>query len=290
MLVWQAIPDVRSRSTGRIVGALESYAPAHVGWTRTPKEADAWLLHVVGRRDATLALVERARLLRKKVLIVQYCVRSTLQPSTEAWRELWERAWLVWSYLPLDDYLTEDGGLPLRFPFYHAPLGADGSVFQHRVGERDIRLVTSGFAWTSESVRECALAAAGIGPVVHIGADLRRREIGEYVTDATDEQVASVYQRAKYVSGLRRTEGFELPAAEGLLCGARPILFDLPCYRHWYGSYAEYVPVGPRAAVQASIHATIAREPRQVRPAEAARAADLFSWRRVVEEFWRRAL
>ena len=39
---------------------------------------------------------------------------------------------------------------------------------------------------------------------------------------------------------LRKHEGFEIPGAEALFCGTRPLVFDLPSYR-WYRGHAAFL-------------------------------------------------
>jgi glycosyltransferase involved in cell wall biosynthesis len=130
------------------------------------------------------------------------------------------------------------------------------------------------------------LAAQGLGlDVQHLGSTLGRPGVACYV-DVSDQDVARLYQRSRYVSGLRRIEGFELPAAEGLLCGARPILFDRPHYRKWYGDLAVYIPEEPRPQAQASIADVLAGPYRCVTAEERDAAAAWFSWERVCRGFW----
>ena len=44
----------------------------------------------------------------------------------------------------------------------------------------------------------------------------------------------------RYVAVLRKHEGFEIPGAEALFCGTRPLVFDLPSYR-WYRGHATFL-------------------------------------------------
>jgi hypothetical protein len=103
-----------------------------------------------------------------------------------------------------------------------------------------------------------------------------------------DEQLAAIYNECEFTSGLRRIEGFELPAAEGLLCGSRPIMFDKPHYKHWYGDWAYYIPELDREGVLECLKFIFDNEKaKPVTDEEWENAAALFNWPRLVGDFWR---
>src|SRR5207253_7002977 len=106
----------------------------------------------------------------------------------------------------------------------------------------------------------------------------------------SDIQLATLYAQCHYVSGLRRIEGFELPAAEGLLCGARPILFDRDHYRNWYGSLAEYITESDRPGVVAQLVDLFGRQVRTVTADERNEAVRRFHWPTILNGFWERCL
>jgi glycosyltransferase involved in cell wall biosynthesis len=196
------------------------------------------------------------------------------------------------SYYPLDLWIREDGGVPVDFHFYHAPLGVDASIFTlPPVGShRDILVCTSGFQRNQESVAECDEAAVSLdGRIFQLGPHLdRMKSQVSYATGITDEELARWYRQCQWVSGLRRHEGFELPAAEGLLCGARPLLYDRPHYRHWFDGWAEFVPEEPHDLVVENLKRLFARGPKRVSEEEREFAARRFNWEQIVREFWGR--
>ncbi|MCI0562764.1 MAG: hypothetical protein MN733_30145, partial [Nitrososphaera sp.] len=105
-----------------------------------------------------------------------------------------------------------------------------------------------------------------------------------------DSDLARLYNRCDYVSGLRFTEGFELPVLEGIACGARPICFDLPCYRNWFENFAEFVPhVKGRDLVQ-QLTAILSRTPQRLSPHERRSLLAFFSWERIARVFWQSLL
>lgn len=300
-------PPGLSRAMTRIATALAASLPE--GWVAVDDEAaaDIVVLHVVGYPE-TEAKVAALRAAGKLYAIVQCCMRSTQRPSTLDWLGLWAGAVAVWSYLDLASLVREDlqaARADLRLDikaldaantmaaralshFYHAPLGADPAVFRPWPNAKTRIVMTSGYVAESEGVRECAEAARRVGrPMSHLGPDL---QVGAHVSSflgIADTQLAQLYSLCEFVAGLRRCEGFELPAAEGLLCGARPVMFDRPHYRQWFGSLAEYVPEGSEAEVTDALAALFARGARPVTDDERAEAMRRFDWPSIVAGFWK---
>lgn len=267
----------------RVRNALVRYAPAWVSVVDDPRKAELRVLHVNGRLERQLALARGAG----SVAVIQYTVRRTQRPNTASWLPLWRGARVVWSYLDLAALMREDGTKG-AVGHYLAPLGADPEIFQNRTdAPRFYKVCTSG-TWLTEGVRECCLAAGRLGRhALHLGEELNSALV-DCRTGLTDLSLADLYSRCEFVSGLRRTEGFELPMAEGLLCGARPVTFDQPHYRRWFGSMADYVQESARNDVADQLTALFREGPRPVTQLERESAVELFSWERVVRGFWER--
>lgn len=281
----------------RVAGALEQWAPKGLTITRQADTADLVVLHVIGYPE-TVAAVDHLRNTGGRYAIMQYCLRSTQEPNTAAWLHIWQGAEVVWSYYNLDELMSEDGISPLSLSrgFYYAPLGVDLERFKPlpTMGERYV-ILTSGYVAESECVAECFEAAERIGRrVYHLGpasemAAIRGPHV-DFGLGISDDELARAYSRSDFVAGMRRVEGFEMPAAEGLLCGARPIMLDRPHYRAWFEPWAEFVPeIEPAALTNALVEIMLAGT-RIVTDAEREAAAERFNWQTLVEEFWRRAL
>ncbi len=251
-------------------------------------EADVVVLHVIGFPE-TVAAIASIKARGQKYVMIQYCLRTTQEPSTEKWLPLWKDALFVWSYYDLQALCLEDGTSP-EFAFFHAPMGVDPKVFRLPAVEERRRwtTLTSGYLAGPESVGEVVAANRALNTwVYHLGPDLR---LGysqmSSVKDIPDATLIEVLQATKYVSGLRRSEGFEMIALEGLLCGARPILYDKPHYRQWYGDHAEYVPEESPDAVALAVQEVLRQEPRPVTPKEWQTVADFFDWARIYAGFF----
>ncbi len=124
----------------------------------------------------------------------------------------------------------------------------------------------------------------------HLGPNVRRDPRITCWQGMDDKALAKIWASCDYVSGLRRTEGFEFPAVEGLICGARPVLFDRRHYQTWYGELAEYVPESSRPEVIDSLEGLFRSPYRPVTESEQAEAARRFGWPWLCHDFWKRCL
>jgi glycosyltransferase involved in cell wall biosynthesis len=276
----RAIPSGLSRGIHRVARALEDYKPDWVTVVKDPKEADLWVLHVIGHGsmeefDATLARGAR-------VAMIQYCLRTTENPSAEAWLPYWNRAELVMSYYDLAAYAGDS------FKFMYTSLGVDTEVFQPCLTQKKLHVIgTSGTIAATEGVKEANDAALRLSRrQLHLGPKLALGPNVTYVTGVTDTQLAALWTSCDYVAGLRRIEGFELPALEGLACGARPVCFDAPHYRQWFGEHAEYIPEVAAEDVTEALVELFRRPVRPVMKAERMEVARKYAWEPIASRFW----
>ena len=280
-----------SQGIFRVVDALGKYSPSEVEFVQSEEEADVVVMSVTGRRDKALAKLEDILSKNKKPVVIQYAVRSTQKPHTKEWSELWRKAHLTWSYYNLNLYCEEDSISP-EFNFYHAPLGVESEVFSRKFeySIKDYVIATNSLSYLTESVREVIAAAARLNETVfYLGEELDIPNV-TCRTSISDEELSYYYNHSIFVSGLRRKEGFELPAVEGLFCGARPIFFDQPHYRQWFNDFGIFIPETPREAVIDNLEDIFKNTYRPVSDEEIERANDIFNWKKIVPEFWRRVI
>lgn len=230
----------------RVANALERFAPStvEIGGSPSANYCDLQILHVIGA-DA----IEYAQSLRErgmKYAVIQYCLQ-TAGGEIGDWAEMWSNADLVWSYYDIGEFAA-------GVFFMYAPLGVDdvfrSSTLATRKSQPPLVLTTGTVHGPgAEAILEVWQAAhiAGI-QALHIGPErIEGFNAADYPStwrarqNVSDEELAALYASATWVSGLRHVEGFELPAAEGVCCGARPILFDQPSQHQWYDSLAEFV-------------------------------------------------
>lgn len=268
----------------RIARALEASIPEGFSVTQDKALADVIVLYAIGRD----AIGGAAALLAngQRYVVVQCCLKTSGAKAGE-WSECWLNSEFVWSYYDLSKYASEFG-----FKFYHAPLGLDEAFRSNLVAQPRLRrVITSGTVAGAgaEAIEEVWIAAARTGvSVLHVGQNpvglITGVEPDSRVAGVTDAQLASLYQSATWVSGLRHIEGFELPAAEGLACGARPILFDRQGLERWYGDHAVFVRDGD-GLIEALVE-VFAKDPREVSDSERKRVLSRFCWDDICKGFW----
>lgn len=294
MKVYLELPT-ESRGLKRVYDALIRYKPDDIEVVKDEDQADLVILHVIGRHDQIEKKTYELEARNTPYIMIQYAIRSTMRPSTLEWVDMWQRARLVWSYYDLPALCIEDGlyreGVLTSFPFYHSPLGADPDVFFPRdtTGNKYVVTASSQHA-LAEGARECAFATKEVGgKMAFIGHELRRGPDIVCMQNVTDLQLSYIYTESEFVSGLRRIEGFELPAVEGLFCGARPILFDAPHYKHWYGNMALYIREQSREEVIDALKIAFKVGPVPVSREEIERAHKIFNWETIITNFWKKA-
>ena len=257
----------------RIANALKRYAPEGIEFTDHEKSADLVIIYAYGQRRKVDKRIKWIGERGQKFAMVQIAVRSTANPNTLDWMPMWDKAEGVWSYYDLPKLMDEDN-IHLPMNFYHAPLGVDSELFKDMAIDRIYDIVVGDSR--DESVTECLRAAQG--NVFHLG------------TGISDEALVQGYNNSKFVSGLRRKEGFEMPVLEGLLCGARPVCYDKPHYRYWFDGLAEFIPECHPEEVVEALKALFAAGPRPVTLKEQEWVRNRFSWQTICQGFWERVV
>lgn len=278
-----------SRGITRVTDALVKHAPSYIKFVDSDQNADLVLIHAIGYAQTAMT-VERLQARSQTYGLIQYFLRTTERPLVRGWLPLWEKAHVLWSYLNLKSLTEEEGRNPWpTVNFYHAPLGVDPEIFQPLGNQQKrYKIFTSGSIAHTETVAEAALATERVnGLQCHLGPEMFLGPHVRCYTGINDERLAYEYTMSEFVSGLRRKEGFELPVIEGLLCGARPIVYDQPHYRDWYNEFAEFIPEGSFDEVVDSLTHLFTEGPRPVTEAERQSVAQYFDWKKIISEFWR---
>lgn len=270
----------------RIISELEKYAPPGITFVDTPEKADMAILHVNGRFNQFTRMAKQFN----KYIVMQYCLRSTRNPRTETWKELWDNSQFVFSYYDLDYEIAQDGNTWKIQNFLHSPLGADDTVFNmDNRKENEFVILTCGneHYLKTESILDVVQAASRAGKrMYHLGTDMSLDADVTYGKEISDKELANVYKSCRFVSGLRHVEGFEMPAVEGIFCGARPILFDTRNYRQWYEPWAIFIPEKKNV-----VHELIKLFEGNILPIkqqERQEAVYRFNWKDIATNFWKR--
>ena len=284
-------PAHLSKAMLRVAAALHRHAPAGVQVVDREADADLVVLHVIGMEGLPEAI---AKLKGRRYAIVQYCLASTRNTVAD-WVPIWDGADLVWSYYDLRKALVDVEGSDASCFLYLAPLGVDPAFNLDTINavKKSYGVVTSGYvAGEQEAIDFCYDAAVIAGKrVFHLGpmpVGLATPSPAHWTSahEITDAELANAYASAEHVSGLRWTEGFELPVIEGASCGARPICFDLPVYRRWFDGIATFVPHDRLTLGTALVDAL--RDPWPMTSVDAGAVRRAFAWAPIVRGFWER--
>jgi len=284
---------LHSRAMVRVANALAQYAPPEVVEPVADlASCDLQILHVINQDAISYAREIKAR--GGKYAVIQYCFR-TAGGELRDWLEMWRGAEVVWSYLTDVYTLARDE----PYSFYYAPLGVD-EVFHDALDtvidtllSRYSRIITTGYVSGpgAEPIEETWRAADLVGlEVVHLGprkvegTNYRPARFTSY-EGINDTLLAELYATSTWVSGLRHVEGFELPAAEGLVCGACPIVFDQPGMREWYGGLADFVSETSGEDL-VNLLARRFEHGTGVLPEEREEALRRFNWETIAKGFW----
>ncbi len=279
---------LHSRAMLRVATALATYAPPSIQIVDDPRQSDFRVLHAIG--PGLFDGIDE----NQPHAVIQYCLKSAGMDEMY-WSLVWQRAHLVWSYYDMSDF----GGNTL-FNFYHAPLGVDPAFAQKKLNgqARDIGIMSSGYVShpAAEAISEVAWAGFAAGKrVLHLGPSKVEGMITTppgwmSVMNVNDEALAEFYSHTEWVSGLRHVEGFELPALEGLACGARPILFDRPEMRQWYDGHATFIPECDGQDLVERLTDVVQQTAPSVSEKERAQVLHDFAWERIATGFWEKLL
>jgi hypothetical protein len=279
----------QNKATARIISALKANAPTNIQFVTTKDEADLVIFYASGWRRYFKWEIERLKNKSKKYAIIQISIRTTRTPSTLDWIPLWHNAEVVWSYYDLPALCREDKTAP-EFNFYHAPLGVD-PVFKESPAKKKYVIATNGHDYTAEYIPECVTAARKVGKeVFHIGPPIPGNPDIPSANEVSDKELAEIYSACEFVSGLREGEGFELPVIEGLVCGARPIVFDRPDNRHWFENLALFIPEASGGKIVKDLNKIFENGAKPVTKTEINKVKRRFNWKKIIPEFWRKIL
>jgi hypothetical protein len=276
----------------RVRNALKAYAPDHMLFDDNPREFDVDLLVMMvnGRNGRTKRRIAKAKTYNADIAIMQISLISTRNPLVEDWMTIWDDAKLIWSYYDLPEIARQQGIEPtFSDKFYRSPLGADSKVFKPSGAEKEYLAIAVTKGYFAESTREILTAVNHVGAkAVYVGKHIDELHDGiDQFENITDEELADLYSKSYYVCALRRREGQDLPAAEGLLCGARPVVFDRPDQADWSQSFITIPEINEERIISDLIEIFQGKY-NPVTGSEIERAKESFSWRAFAEGFWSR--
>ena len=258
---------------------FKSYAPLHYDFDTSAPYADFQILDVTRISD-------RLYLRNKKYIILFHCFGEWSEESPEEYRELFNNAMFVYSHLDLASMYPD---MPKK-KFMRGPWGCQPDYWFNESGisNNEHQILCTGEIAETEGIQECVLACDMLNKtMLHVGPNFNyRNKSYRSLSNLKISEMRQAYNTSQWVSALRRTEGFEKPAIEGLLCGARPICFDTPLYRYWYGNLARYVKEGTKEETYLDIMRVMTNEYAPISGDEMRSAIKKFAWYYVSKNFW----
>jgi len=241
MKVWFDTVSKLGIAMHRIEGAIKKYKPDDVYFVNNFDDADIAFHHIIGKTDESDTSLINA----KPYVIVFHCFEkgwvnqdgiSEDNLNDEFYKQLFKNALAVITFLPLHKWFEGN--------FIFTPWGVDSDRFYltNEDDDREYLSMMTGYVSKTEAIEEMWLATKEVGgKALHVGKYMDFGDGYVWTEGVSDRTMRDFYNSTVYVSGLRRSMGFEMPVLEGALCGARPICFDTPCY-YWFKDFALYVP------------------------------------------------
>jgi hypothetical protein len=215
------------RAFKRISLAFRTHFPSNVEWVDS--NPDIEIVQVVGKKEYDYLTSKNSL---KNVVMHQQCLLTTGIPISD-WVKLWKECKLVMSFHDLKG---------AGFNFLRTPLGAEPDTFPVGKVQRVYDVFSTGHVAETECLdmlyNACVMSQT---KMLHTGENFKWNAPNyQFLEYMNDPWYSSVLQRTKYVTGLRRVEGFEMACIEGAMSGAVPIVPFLPTY-DYYKDFGLYI-------------------------------------------------
>lgn len=259
---------------------FKTYAPNRIKFVDNPQHADLQIVDIT-------RLSDKANIKCDKYIVFMHCFGEWSEENPMLYYDLFDNAQMVYSHLNLAQIFKE---LDEKNKFVRGPWGCSPDKWMKHpaLTNDEFIILNTGEIAETEGIKECVVASEKMGKrMIHVGKSLQYSNSSySNVSNISVAELKDLYNRSKFVSALRRFEGFEKPAIEGLLCGCRPICFDTPLYRFWYGDLARYVNEGSEKDTCEEILNVFNTVDDPVTDEERQRAIDKFGWKTVSINFW----
>lgn len=266
LTVNENLNPILGRGIQRISKALKDFSPAGITWAKPGQPADITFLHLISQ--------DQIPLINEHTVVLQYCWKTA---GAADWLSAWKKAKAVISYYDLPD---QD-----QYNFLHTPLGYDPRIFKNYNLVRNNVVFATGHVSETEHLHDVFMACKLANTkMFHTGENFRwcnkNYRFFDYMGDG---DLVKTLNTTKYVSCLRSVEGFELLGVEGLACGTRPIVLDLPCY-DWYRKFS--YTVSEKEDLVAQLWNLFKQPPAPVSVLEYEEVERLFSWKNIIPKWF----
>ena len=304
--VWAEVCPLYGGAIHRTLKRLMTFRPSYVDLVEDWMDADVIVESVIGSpyrknlvhpNEAQWSdeVITRMECFDGDLFYIAHC--SVI--DDEFFREAFDKSKMVFGFLDLADTVDSN------YEYFRMPWGVDTPMFYDRkldggdAYSRPYLIYTWGCASNPESegiqlIYNTIKKLNGNGQqfkMLHSGVDYKFGEGYEYVPPTTDlTEVAVRLSQAKYANALREDEGFELMGLEGMLCGARPIYYDIECYHDWFDNFGLFISEVPDIAEDQLYDIFLGEEMVGVEPEEKYYVINNFRWRTIADDFWAKVL
>ncbi len=229
MKVWQYFHPDWGIVFKKIKHYTMKFAPSDVEFVDNKEDSDIQIVHVVGSGEYDV--IKSC----SRPVIWHQCYKTS---GRFDWDLLWEKALLTVSFHYLPSYTNK------KFNFLHLPLGYDDSLFYPRedFSSRPKNAFVTGHVMDTECIGVIYKACERAGyTLFHTGENFNLGSNYVYLSYMPENVYAEFLGRnIRYVFGLRRIEGFEIAALEGIASGAVGIVPNEDSYL-WYDGLASMI-------------------------------------------------
>jgi len=284
-------PDqTQGRVMHRIADAIKKYSPkGKIVWVKDYKEADLVIENIYGDHKTVRAKNndEIMKHITEKpygIFFHGFAIPKEVVKQNPFFKECFSKAKFIYS--PWD--LKGEYGLELN-NFLRGAWGIEeGEFFKQNNAKKRFTIACTGSVAASEAIQEiyeaCKILDCKMLHLGHnFGFDSKYYENRENVSV---EEVNAIFNGSKYVSALRRAEGFELPAIEAANCGIRPICFNNPCYTHWFKDFAIFIGETDSVNVVDQLVDVLSHEPQPIAEEHRLSIRERFKWSIVCKHIW----
>ena len=258
---------------------FKSYAPVNYEFVSDYNDAELQILDITRISDKHYLRCEN-------YILLFHTFGEWANESPSKYYDLFKNAKFVYSHIDLAPLYPEID----KNKFMRGPWGCNPDIwFKQADFKNDLfQILCTGEIASTEGIEESIAVCDKLKTkMIHVGPNLQYKNHSyKSVSNLSHKDMREAYNNSLWVSGMRRIEGFEKPVCEGLLCGARPICFDTPLYRHWYGNLARYVKEGTQRETSDDIIRVMTDEYAVVTDDEKTEVRNRFGWKNVSKKFW----
>jgi len=277
------------RAMHNIALQIFKYKPDWVEETKDYNQCDLVIEHIIGDHFSSPFYQDKAlsqRIKNKPFVLFLYCFGCPVGHAKNSafFKWIFDNAKMIHTYLPLD--IHGFGGYD---NIHYSPIGYNHESYYYSPTIKQKKsIMATGYVSSYEAIEEVYSAAQKSNNVMHhVGHNFRwDKKTYKHYEKIPDKTMRDLYLQSKYISGLRRGEGFEIPVLEGAACGARPLVFDNPHY-YWFEKFAIFIEESDFDSVRQQIYDIIIRD-EDVTVEEETRnyIRETFAWDVVAPLFW----